>query len=220
MKFRIDLKILIFLLIFCLTNQLELYIIIMIFCLIHELGHLIIGMLLGFKVKEFEIMPVGFLVTFDINVTGCNKKIFKSNITELKRIFVILAGPLVNLITLFIFIKSDVLSSIKELAIYSNLLIILFNLIPIYPLDGGRFLSSMMKLIAGNRNANKIINQISNIAMVLLTMVSSIAIFYFENISILFIIMYLWFLTYNENKKYKMKENVYKSIDNSNHTQD
>ena len=45
MRFRIDLKIFIFLIIFYFTRQIEIYSILMLFALIHELGHLLAGLL-------------------------------------------------------------------------------------------------------------------------------------------------------------------------------
>ena len=46
MRFRIDLKIFIFLIIFYFTKQIEIYAMIMLFALIHELGHLLAGILM------------------------------------------------------------------------------------------------------------------------------------------------------------------------------
>ena len=46
MRFRIDLKIFIFLVLFYFTKQIELYGYMMFFAFIHELGHLITGLLL------------------------------------------------------------------------------------------------------------------------------------------------------------------------------
>ena len=43
MKLRIDLKIIIFMIIFGITKQLRIYIIVMFFCFLHELGHIICG---------------------------------------------------------------------------------------------------------------------------------------------------------------------------------
>ena len=40
MRFRIDLKIFVFLILFYLTKQIEIYAMVMFFCIIHELGHL------------------------------------------------------------------------------------------------------------------------------------------------------------------------------------
>ena len=45
MKFKIDLKIFIFLIIFLLTRQIEVYATIMFFAIIHELGHLLAGII-------------------------------------------------------------------------------------------------------------------------------------------------------------------------------
>ena len=57
MRFRIDLKIFIFLIIFYFTKQIEIYAMIMLFALIHELGHLLAGLLMGIKPEKIELMP-------------------------------------------------------------------------------------------------------------------------------------------------------------------
>ena len=59
MRFRIDLKIFIFLIIFYFTKQIEIYAMIMLFALIHELGHLLAGILMGMKPEKIELMPFG-----------------------------------------------------------------------------------------------------------------------------------------------------------------
>ena len=41
MRFRIDLKIFAFFILFYFTRQIEIYSMIMLFCIIHELGHLL-----------------------------------------------------------------------------------------------------------------------------------------------------------------------------------
>ena len=46
MRFRIDLKIFLFLIVFYFTKQIEIYIIMIIFAIIHELGHLICGLII------------------------------------------------------------------------------------------------------------------------------------------------------------------------------
>ena len=57
-----------------------------------------------------------------------------------------------------------------------------------------------------------IANIIQNISMILLTMISSIAIVYLQNIAILVIILYLWVITIRENKKYAMYKRIYEYI--------
>ena len=58
MKFRIDLKIFAFLVLFYFTKQIEIYALIMIFAVIHELSHLLMGIILGFKPDSIELIPL------------------------------------------------------------------------------------------------------------------------------------------------------------------
>ena len=53
-----------------------------------------------------------------------------------------------------------------------------------------------------------IVNKISNVIMILLTGISSIAILYLKNIALVFVIAYLWIVTINQNKQYKLKERI------------
>ena len=98
MQIKVDLKILIFALIFFLTNQIKLYILLMIFAFTHEMAHLITGVCLGFKPSVLEIKPIGFSISFINPIVDYNKKILKSNILELKKIIIYIAGPLINFI--------------------------------------------------------------------------------------------------------------------------
>ena len=151
MKFRIDLKIFMFLILFYFTKQIEIYGLIMIFAIIHELGHLLVGILLGMKPKKIEIMPFGVSISFNVNILDYNKKIKKGNKLDIKKIIVASAGPLTNLIIIIITynLKIDMIKAI--MVIYTNFLIMLFNLLPIYPLDGGRILSGILHIIVGKQ---------------------------------------------------------------------
>ena len=91
MRFRIDLKIFIFLIIFYFTRQIEIYSILMLFALIHELGHLLAGLLVGMQPEKLELMPFGVAISFKIKPEEYNKKIKKGNQLEIKKILVALA---------------------------------------------------------------------------------------------------------------------------------
>ena len=65
MRFRIDLKIFLFIILFYFTKQLELYALIMIFAILHELGHLCAGLISGFKPEKLEIKPYQVLLVND-----------------------------------------------------------------------------------------------------------------------------------------------------------
>lgn len=96
--------------------------------------------------------------------------------------------------------------------IYTNLLILIFNLIPIYPLDGWRILKGILHINIGKTKAEKYINNISLITTIIITAIFSILILYMKNIAILFIDIYLWYLVIKENLKYKRREQIYKKI--------
>lgn len=212
MRFRIDLKIFIFLIIFYFTKQIEIYAMIMFFAFIHELGHLFAGILLGMKPEKIELMPFGVSISFKINVKEYNNKIKKGNILEIKKIIVAIAGPITNLliILLTLNLKIEIIKSLT--IIYTNFLIMIFNLIPIYPLDGGRVLKGFLHINLGKRKTEEYINNISIITTIFITAISSILILYVKNISIFLIDMYLWYLVIKEYSKYKRRKYIYQKI--------
>lgn len=156
------------------------------------------------KPKKIEIMPLGFSISFSLSTNDYNKKIKKGNILEVKKIIVAIAGPLTNIILMiyFMFFSIDIISNVT--AIYANLLIVLFNLLPIYPLDGGRILKSLIHILLGGKIAQIVVNKIANILIIVITMIGSIGIYYLKNIAILIIIIFLWGLVIRENRKYHL----------------
>lgn len=125
MKIRINLKIFLFILIFILTKQIKIYGVLMLFAFIHELGHMLVGILLGFKPDKLEIMPYGVSASFNVKYEDYNKKIKRGNMLAIKKLLIALAGPLTNFIITIIFLVVNVnfFGIERELVIYSNILI-------------------------------------------------------------------------------------------------
>ncbi|MCR5146101.1 MAG: site-2 protease family protein, partial [Clostridia bacterium] len=117
----------------------------MLFAFLHELGHLISGLLLGFNPQSLGINPLGLSINFKIKAEDYNERIRKGNILAIKKLIIASSGPLVNFILAFVFnvIEFDVIGIEQDFLVYSNILIGIFNLIPIYPLDGGRVLKNI-----------------------------------------------------------------------------
>ena len=162
----------------------------MLFSILHEIGHIIIGLILKMKPAKLEIMPFGVSVSFNTNIDDKNLNI--------KEIFVALAGPLTSLILAILTLNVDFRYIAKNGAIYSNLLILFFNLIPIFPLDGGRILKGILHIRLDGQKTDYLIEKISYITMIILTVVSSIAVYYYQNIAIFFICIFLWLITLKE----------------------
>ena len=97
--------------------------------LFHELGHIFIIKLLGYKISMIEIFPFG-------GICKINKKL---NDSIIKDILIALFGIIFQII-LLLFIKDEVFTKI-------NITILLFNLLPIIPLDGSKILIELLSII-------------------------------------------------------------------------
>lgn len=212
MKFRIDLKIFLFVLLFFITNQIKMYAMIMVFAIIHELGHLLAGILLGMQPDKLEINPFGVSIDFNIKRKDYMRKIKKGKLLELKKILVAFAGPFVNGIIILILCFIHISPYDKMLMIFSNWTLILFNILPIYPLDGGRIVKGILYLLKGKYKAEEYIYHISHITLILLTAIGSIGILFINNIAIFLVIIFLWVLQLREDKIYKNRKVLYEII--------
>ena len=215
MRFKIDLKIFLFVIIFYFTKQIHIYALIMLFAFIHELGHLMAGILCGMKPERLEIKPYGVSISFKLFPKDYNIKIGKGSKLEIKKIFVAIAGPIINLLITLIIVHIPIEIFTKLMIIYANILIMIFNLLPIYPLDGGRIIKSILHILYGKKASERYINNISFITLIAITFISSIIIYVAQNIAIFIIIIVLWIMYIMEDIRYKRKLEIYKLLEKS-----
>ncbi len=209
MRFRIDLKIFFFIILFYFTKQVEVYGMIMFFAILHELGHLLAGLLLGMKPEKMEIMPYGVSISFKVMPKDYNQKIKCGNQLELKKILVALAGPITNLMIILVVWQMKINIFGAFMILYANLLLLLFNLLPIYPLDGGRMIKGILHILFGKMKAEKYTNRISFITLMIVTFIASIVIYQVENIAIFLIVLVLWGIFIKEERRYEKRNKIY-----------
>lgn len=115
------------------TGYIKYFFIFTIFILIHECGHIVSACFYKWKIEKITIFPLGAVTFFDEKV---NKPI--------KEEFVIaISGVLWQ--TLFF----KLLEHISDMAMYksAHLFLLCFNLLPIYPLDGGKIINLILNLL-------------------------------------------------------------------------
>lgn len=213
MSIKIDLKIFLFAILFWFTKQIELYALLMAFAFFHEIGHLVCGLIIGIKPESIKINPLGFQIQFRTPVEDCNKKIKNGNEQCMKKVMIALAGPLINIfmIVICLFLPQS-FEPAKTTIIYANLLLAIFNLLPVYPLDGGRILKEIVHIFKGNKKSYEVVNTVSKIVVITLTVVTSITILFIHNIALLLILAYLWYLMIQNEKRYHIKKVMYEQV--------
>lgn len=137
---EVSLWFLILALIFPLTTFISIFIAV----LIHEMAHVLITDYLGYR-------SWGIKIDLLFGTAQIQK-----DIPERDSIPILVAGPLSNLFLsavsaivafgLYLFDFSGFVTQLFESAVVINFLMFLFNIIPIYPLDGGRILRDILTL--------------------------------------------------------------------------
>lgn len=200
MQIKINIQIFAMIIVLILTKQIEIYAWLMLFIAIHEFAHMFTGLILKLKPKTLEIEPFGIGIVFES---------FEN--TDKNKIIIAMAGPIVNLLIALIFCFIQMKH--QNLIINSNLLLAIFNLIPIYPLDGGRIFQSIIKMTNKKEEAEDITNKISNVLMIVITTIASILILFYRNIALFLVAIYLWIIVMKENKKYILKKRISKLLE-------
>lgn len=153
-KFKIHNLTLLLLLSAFLSGYIKYALIILFIVIFHEMGHIIASIFLGYKIKEVMIYPFGGLTKIDKHL---NDHIYKD-------LLIALSGVLMQFI-LFLLCHFNIINN-PFLAKY-NLSIMLFNLMPIIPLDGSKIVFEVSNYFFSYQNALKVYTIISIISIII-----------------------------------------------------
>src|SRR5579859_1514719 len=125
---------------------------------LHELGHSVVAQQLGVQVKSITLYPIGGVAAL--------RSIPENPWHE---IAITLAGPMVNAAIacvllpftglpshLFLVAIPQSVPGLLLCLVQANITLFLFNLIPAFPMDGGRLLRAMLALVLSYRRATTI----------------------------------------------------------------
>ena len=151
---------------------------------IHEIGHSLVANNLGYQLNEIRLMPFGAVV--------CGANEF-SPIDEIK---IALAGPFINFLIGVLFTALwwvfPETYAYTDLCASANFALAFINLLPAYPLDGGRVLSSSLSLWLKEKTVKIISKTVGVIFSVLLLGLFVLSCFYTVNISLLFFALFVF----------------------------
>jgi Zn-dependent protease/CBS domain-containing protein len=128
--------------------------------LLHEIGHAVVARRFGIRTLEIVMFPIGGVA-----------RLAKSPPAR-SEFWIALAGPLVNFLIAAIILGSLAVmqseiagvetltthsdGSLLEQIAYGNLVLALFNLLPAFPMDGGRVLRSVLAIWKSEEQATRI----------------------------------------------------------------
>ena len=144
--------------------------------LIHELGHILFIKFFGYKIKRISLYPCGAIIDTDITINVPSSKLF----------FISIAGVMMQILLEIVTFNWNGYNI--ELLHRINHFVILFNLFPIYPLDGYKIILSILENLGKYKLVVKITYGISFTALLILFFLS-------KNI-LMFVLLYVFNINY------------------------
>ena len=198
--FQIDYSFLVMLLVFILLGDLKFYFLYLVFIFLHEMSHLVVAKRFGYLPKKLKLTAFGAsLEGFDDFLT-CD---------EIK---ITLAGPFFNFVIVIICYLSfwfypETYSFLSDV-LAVNLSILIFNLVPIFPLDAGRFLLCFLSKKRRRLDAVRLTKNISLMFVILMFLLSLLLFFWSYSFTLGFVSINLCLLLFSSSSDTSFKREI------------
>jgi Zn-dependent protease len=151
--------------------------------LLHELGHALVARRYGIHTRRIVLLPIGGIAQLEGQPQ-----------TPRQELAIALAGPAVNFaIAAVLFVLSGLVGApsgwgLLGSLMFANLALGLFNLLPAFPMDGGRALRAILATRVGGRRATEVAAYIGKVAAIAFGIIGL-----FTNPMLVIIAVFIWF---------------------------
>ncbi len=186
------------------TIESLIFVLIIFTCVIlHEFGHALTAKKYGIKTLDIILLPIGGVARLE-----------RMPEDPKQELWVALAGPAVNVLIAFIIFLILFLTGspipLVNIEIFTgsflaklmalNIILVVFNMLPAFPMDGGRVLRALLALRMEYAKSTKIASKIGKAMAILFGIIGL-----FSNPFLVFIAAFVWFGANHEEKMVRMK---------------
>ena len=179
---------------------------------LHELAHALVAKKLGYKLDKMLLMPYGVCLNYKNN-----------SFLPKDEILIAISGPALNLlmsiVTIALWWIFPVVQIYTKLFCYANIVMFVFNLLPCYPLDGGRVFAGFLTKKYDRKLAIKLTVTFNILVCIIFILTFIIGLFFNvfnTNLLIICVFLFLGILepqnssTYGYISLFSNRKNIYK----------